>query len=172
MSDDGRDSVRVTHRVPEHIRDAAQSQTRHGEMSEMVRDLYESVGYGTGWSTDDSLELELERVRAEKDSKRASIKSLQNKIQVEQSELDKIEKRETRIEERLVKQQGESKYEGHIESLESLLHSGVHVWIGHPTVKTAANAGTVTQQEVIEHLQDENPEIPPERFEEKLNGGR
>lgn len=165
MSDDNDEIVRVNHRVPEHIRDAAQSQTQHGELSEMVRELYQSVAFGTGWDANDSIKVELERTRAEKDKVRGQIRSLQ-------AQLETVEKKEARLEEKLSKQSSQQdRYEGHLESLESLLGSGQHIWESHPTVEAAAEAGGVPEESVLEELQERNPDVPERQFEEK-NPGR
>lgn len=159
MSED-EEIVRITHRVPKRVRTAAQKQTEHGELSEMVRELYQSVAYGSGWNKEDSLKLDLERVRAEKDRIRGEISTLQ-------TQLENVERRETRLEERIAQQSEQDKFEGHLESLESLLQNGAHVWNGHAGVETAANAGEVSQQQVIDELQKRNPSVPGEQFEEK-----
>ena len=101
-------NVKVAHRVPEHIRDAAQGQTKHGELSEMVRELYQSVAFGTGWDVNDSVKIELERTRSEKDKLRGHIRTLQ-------AQLETVEKKETRLEEKLQQQSSkEDRYEGHL----------------------------------------------------------
>lgn len=164
MSDDSNEVVRVNHRVPEHIRDAAQSQTQHGELSEMVRELYQSVAFGTGWDVNDSVKVELERTRSEKDKLRGQIRTLQ-------AQLETVEKKEARLEEKLQKQSSkEDRYEGHLESLESVLEAGRHIWDEHPTVEAAAKAGDVESEDVLAELKQRNPTVPVEQFEEK-NGG-
>lgn len=164
MSDDSH--VRVNHRVPEHVRDAAQSQTKHGELSQMVRELYQSVAFGAGWEEKDALQVELERVRSEKDSLRGQIRTLQAKLET-------VEKKEARIEERLSSRTSKrERYHGHLESLESLLADGKHIWEDHPTVEAAAEAGDVTPENVIDELRERNPTVPDKQFSEmEGNGG-
>lgn len=157
------DYVRVSHRVPEHVREAAQQNTKHGEMSELVRSLYGRIAFGDAEGGAESIEIELERVRAEKDDLRQEIRELQNELQT-------VEQRETRLEEKLSTHRSrQDKYEAHVESLEQLLYDGTHVWPGHPVVKKAAQASNRDPETVVENLQDRNPEIPDYAFEDAMH---
>lgn len=161
MSDD--DHVRVTHRVPEHVRESAQDQTEHGELSELVRGLYQRIAFGEEVEERESLKKELERARDKKDDVRAEIRELQ-------AELQSIETKETRIEEKLSEfVEDEQKYIGHLESLESQLYEGTNIDSGHGGVKRAANIGKCEPEDVINDLRDRNPEIPDYAFEKALH---
>lgn len=157
MTDD--DYVRVTHRVPEHVRDAAQQNTEHGDLSELVRSLYGRIAFGDAEGGAESIEIELERVRAEKDDLRQQIRELQNELQT-------VEQAETRLEEKLSTHRSrEDKYEAHLEGLEASLYDGQHVDPTHPLVKKAASAMNVEPDDVIAELQDRNPAIPEYAFQ-------
>lgn len=161
MSDD--DHVRVGHRVPKHVRDAAQASTEHGELSEMVRSLYRRVGHGDAEGGADSVAIELERVRAKKDDLRDEIKTLQTELQT-------LEQQETRLEEKLTKHRSrQDKYEGHLESLEQQLRDGTRVFGELPSVKRAASTVGKSEEEVVYDLKDRNPDVPDHAFESGLH---
>lgn len=164
MSDD--EFVRVNHRVPEHVRDAAQDKTEHGELSELVRNLYRRVAFGEDVAEHETVKHELERIRDEKDS-------LRRKVREVQAEIEAVERKETRLEEKLTKHQSrEDKFEGHLEALETQLRGGSHITETHPGVQRAANVGDVDVDEVIETLQERNPEVPGYAFEEFMHADR
>lgn len=161
MGDD--DHVRVTHRVPGHVRDAAQDRTEHGELSERVRTLYQRAAFGEEVAEHDTVQRELNRVRDEKDDVRRQIRE-------KQAELERLERRETRLEEKLSKHTSrKDKFEGHLESLETQLRRGAHISPSHPGVQRAANTGEVDPEEVIEELQERNPEVPEYAFEDAIH---
>lgn len=164
MSDD--DHVRVNHRVPNHVRDAAQDKTEHGELSELVRNLYKRVAFGEDVAQHDTVKLELERVRDEKDDVRRQIRELE-------AELETIESKERRLEEKLSKHNSrQDKYEGHVESLESQLLDGTHISPSHPGVQRAANVGECDGEDVIDDLRERNPEVPDYAFEDMMHAER
>lgn len=158
MSDD--DTVQVKHLVPEHTRDAAQDRTEYGELSELVRGLYQRIAFGEEVEERESLKKELQRVRNEKDDIRGQIRGLQ-------AELQTIETKEARLEEKLSEfTDDEQKYIGHLESLESRLYDGSNITPGDGGVESASNVGKCDPEEVIEDLKERNPEIPEYAFEE------
>lgn len=159
MSDDD-EMLRVSHRVPSHVRDAAQAQTEHGELSKMVRSLYKRIAFGDTDGGAEAVEIELERVRAEKDEIREEIRSLQQELQT-------LEQQETRLEEKQSKHRSRrDKYEGHLESLEEQLYDGTHLDPGHPSVVAAAEVIGASPGDVVEDLKDRNPGIPDGAFME------
>lgn len=150
----GDDTVRTTITMPRHLRDAAKENAEHGELSERVRSLYRRIAFGEDVDQHETVKLELERVRSDKDDVRAQIRDLQ-------AELDRLETKEARLEEKLSKHTSrQQKYEGHLESLETLLYDGVHVDEEHPGVEKAANAAQVSPSDVIDDLRERNPQIP------------
>lgn len=152
--------TRVSHRVPKHIRDAAQNQTEHGELSELVRDLYRRVAHGDASGGLDSVELELQRVRKEKDQLRGQIGELQN-------ELKSLEQEETRLEEKLTNRRSkQDKYEGHLESIEADLRGGMYLDDDNERLKRAGRAVGKPPQAVIEDLKERNPDVPDHAFEQ------
>lgn len=164
MSDD--ETVRVTHIVPEHVRDAAKGKTEHGELSEHVRNVYRRIAFGEDVAEHETVRMELERVRDEKDD-------IRRKIREFQSDLEAIERKEARLEEKLSQHTSrQDKYEGHLESLETQLAQGAHISTTHPGVERAANVADVEKDEVIEELQERNPSVPDHAFVDAMNTDR
>lgn len=158
--------VRVGHRVPGHLRDAAQANTEHGELSEMVRSLYRRIAHGDSDGGAESIAIELERVRAKKDELREEVRKLQN-------ELQSLEQQETRLEEKLTTHRSrQDKYEGHLESLEQQLRNGTRVFAEIPSVQQAGSTAGKSPEEVIEDLKERNPIIPDHAFESGLHTTR
>lgn len=152
MSDD--EYTRVTFRVPVHVKDAAKRQTEHGELSERVRSLFQQIAFGKEVEHQESLQEELENVRQQIDEIDAVIRD-------KQSERETLRQQETRLEEKLnATDSRKQKYEGHLESLESMLLNGAHIDPSHPVVEDAAAVLEMTTESVIEDLQDRNPAVP------------
>lgn len=157
MSDD---HVRVTHRVPEHARDAAQSKTEHGELSDLVRGVYRRIAFGEDVDQHESVKMELERVRDEKDETQAKIRELQ-------ADLESLRTKETRLEEKLSEHTSrEQKYEGHLDQLEAQLLDGSHIPKSYNGVVQAAKEGEKEPEDVIDELKERNPQVPEYAFEE------
>lgn len=164
MSDE--ETVQVSHLVPEHVKDAAKEKTEHGELSEHVRNLYRRMAFGEDVAEHETVKMELERVRDEKDDVRRKIRDLQ-------SDLEAIERKETRLEEKLNQHTSrKDKYEGHLESLETQLAQGAHISTTHPGVKRASNVGNVDKDEVITDLRERNPSVPDHAFVDAMNTDR
>lgn len=159
MSDE---KVQVSHLVPEHTRDAAKSNAEHGELSEKVRVLYESIAFGEDIGERSQIERELQSVRSEKDDIRKEIRELQ-------ADLESLEKREARLEERVSNLSSkEDKYEGAIEMLEEQLYNGTRVDPNHGGVKRAAGLTDAKPEAVIKTLKERNPNIPDHAFKQKM----
>lgn len=155
---DDAESARVTHVVPQPVRDAAQERTERGELSERVRDLYRIVATGGVTGSRDQLKLELERVRSKKDRLRGEIEDIQ-------AQLHDLERREQRLEERVDQHQSrKDRYLGHLESLEQRIHAGQAAPPEHGAVEQAADIAGKTPEAVIEDIRERNPGLPDRAF--------
>lgn len=162
MSDDGDETVRVNHLMDRELREAAQENTEHGELSEHVRRVYKTAAYGDAEGRRSQLQMELEQTRDEKDRLRSEIRGLQ-------SEMENVERREARLEERMESvREDDQKYEGHLESIETALLNGQHIFEGHGAVKRAAETGRKDPSEVIADLKERNPNVPDYAFAESM----
>lgn len=155
---DDAENTRVTHLVPEPLRDAAQESAEHGELSERVRTVYRIVATGGVADARTQLQLELEQLRSKKDRLRAEKDDIE-------AQLRDLERREKRLEERIDQQQSrQDRYAGHLESLSEQIRDGMAVFPGHAAVKQAADVGGKTPEAVIADLKDQNPGLPDTAF--------
>lgn len=162
MTDDT-ETVQVSHLVPKSARETAQAKTDHGELSEKVRSLYETIAFGEELGERSQIERELRSVREQKDEKRSEIRQLQ-------ADVESLEKRESRLEERLSEMSSrEDKYEGAIEMLEEQIYDGQNVFPGHTGVQRAAGLADVEPEGVIQTLKDRNPNVPDHVYKQKLH---
>lgn len=160
------DVVRTTIRMPRNLRDEAKAQAEHGQLSEMVRDVFREIAFGEDINKREQYKRQLERIRDDKDDIRADIRDLQ-------TELEKLEAQEARLEERLNETTSlRDKYDGMLEMLEHELYSGENIFAEHAAVKRAARTSNLEPDQVIEELKERNPEIPEYAFEPKMHADR
>jgi len=148
--------------MPEDLREDAKRNAERGELSEEVRDMFRRKAYGIGDSEKPS---ELEQAEAELEEVRNSIDELRLKRSQIDAKIQSKENRETRLEERIdrLKQEREEVNQT-LTVLENMLQNGERMW---PTrIKNAVDVDQDTAQELYTILQDENPELPQEAFEE------
>lgn len=157
------EKVQVSHLVPKHVREAAQTNSDYGELSEKVRQLYTTIAFGEEVGQRSQIERELKSVREKKDDIRAQIRELQ-------TELENLEQRETRLEESMANLSSkEDKFEGALEMLESQLYDGVHIFPDHGGVAKAAGLAGATPEAVIQKLKERNPGVPDYAFQSKMH---
>lgn len=150
--------VQVSHLVPESVREDAQKNSGHGDLSDAVRMAYRTVAYGDDYQNTARLKQRLERAKneyrrlvEEKDAIEAEMEDAEDRIRTLREQLEKAEEADERFEEKM-------------QELESKLHSGTHIFPNHGDVIEAAEAGGVAEAEVIEELQERNPDVPEDAF--------
>lgn len=161
-----KEKVQVSHLVPQNVREAAKQNAEYGELSEKVRTLYETIAFGEEIGERSQIERELRSIRDKKDDKRAEIRE-------RQQELETLEKRESRLEERLSSLSSKhDKFEGAIEMLEQQLYDGTHIFPEHGGVKQAAALAEVSQEGVMKKLKERNPGVPEHAFKTAIRAER
>lgn len=155
-------AVRFTVQMPEDLREDAKRNSERGELSEEVRDLFRRKAYGIG---DTDKPTELEQTEAELEEVRNSIDDLRLQRSKIVAKIQSKENRETRLEERIdrLKQESEEINQT-LTVLENMLQNGERMW--PVRIKNAVDVDQDTAQELYMKLQDENPELPQEAFEE------
>lgn len=155
MSDD---DTLVNFRAPEETVETAKMKLEHGEMSKELRTRLEEIAHGTDVAERTRIKDQLKEKRQERRDKQREINNLQNDV----DEIDRdIERLEERLDQ-LAEQEGE--YDGYLKSLEADLRDGEHLFAGHAKVEEAATLGDCSEEEVINRLQERNPEIPDLQF--------
>jgi len=154
------DKSQINFTVDSDAKDAVKKRLAHGELTERLRTCVKEIAYGTDVTERERLKDKLSALREEK-------RDIEHKIDVLKHERDEKEREIERIEQRLdtlMDQDGE--FDGYLQALEEDLHSGKRVFVNHGKVERAAEIGGCEPNEVVEALQERNPEIPEEAFRE------
>jgi len=158
---DGQAQVNFT--VEANAKELAKEKLDHGELSTELRETIHRVAYGEEISKRERLHKQLADIRDEKDSKRAQIRELQ-------AEVEELESKEARVQNRLDgMERREDKYDATLELLEETLYAGGRVFEDHGQVMKAAKIGGKEPADVIEELQERNPSVPDHAFVQKLH---
>jgi TolA-binding protein len=169
MSEDD-DTVRVGHIVPREIRDQAQDNSEHGELSEEVRSLYRKKAQRSTTPNRDEIDAELRQLRGEIDEAKLELRRF---TEEKRATIEAKEKRVARLEERKDKTQSKSdQFEGAIEQLVARIENGEHVFPELNGVKSAAKIVGEPPEYVISEVRERCPDAPDELFEQgDVNGG-
>jgi len=155
MSDD---KVPIRFLVDPETKEEAMAKLDHGGMSRGLRQRVERIA-DSGKSRKERLEDELQDTREEREDKVADRDKLNTDIERLNSKIERLEKELDEIRDR----QGE--YEGHLQSIETMLHEeNARVFEGHGQITTAAEAGDCEPADVIADLKERNPNLPNHRF--------
>lgn len=158
MTDDRDETVQVTHRIPKHVRDAAQEATERGVLSEAVRNVYRAAAHGETFDGHERVAAELASIDAERERLSAQREHADERLatlEERRADLESVSDREA---------DRSTDYEAELDQIEADLHDGMHVFEEHGVVQQAAQAGGVTPAEVIEELKERNPEVPDYAF--------
>jgi chromosome segregation ATPase len=162
MTDQKDDEVRYNVKMRRQLREDAKRNCERGELADEVRNLFRRRAYGedaAGKTT------ELDKAKAEIREVRKRIDDLRDDRAEIENEIESQERRANRLEERIDQlEHSQSQLEQAVEMLENMLQSGERMW---PTrIKNAADVDVSTADQLYQQLQDRNPELPPEAFEE------
>ena len=159
---DGDDKVRYAVKMRRQLREDGKRNAERGELAEEVRAVFRRKAYGAGAVNSPT---EVERTKAELREVRDRIDELRQKRGRIETEIEAQESRAARLEERLESLEADrDELEQSAEMLENMLHDGARMW---PTrIKNAADVDADVAEELYQRLQDKNPELPPEAFEE------
>jgi len=147
-------------KVDKQALEDAKESCEHGELSEELRRTVQRLAYGGETTKRERVKDELEELRekkreviVEKQQLQSKEQELERKIQRKEQELDGL-------------QDTEAEYTGMLETIEADLHDGARVWGTMPKVEKAAHRADKTTAEVIQDLQERNPDIPDKAFRE------
>lgn len=156
--DDEEELVQVSHLVPKSVREDAQQNSGHGDLSDAVRMAYRTIAYGDDYQNTTRLKQRLERAKNE-------YRRLVEEKDAVEDEMEDTEDRIRQLREQLeTAEEADERFDELIEELETKLEGGSHVFPGHGGVVEAAEIGGVSEGEVIDTLKDRNPEIPDDAF--------
>lgn len=158
MSDE-KNMTRVGFEAPAETVERVKRKTEWGGMSEKLRERLHEIAYGTEVTERKRLRENLEDLRKDKREVEQEIENLRH-------QRDEFEREIKNIEERLdVLMDNDGEYDGFLQALESDLRDGKRVDPGHGKVERAAELGECAPTDVIEALQERNPDIPDAAFQ-------
>lgn len=162
ITEDG-ELVQVSHLVPKSLKEAAQANAKHGELSEVVRDAYRVVAYGGSYAETGRLEQEIRKVQSDRER-------VAEKLDELQSELELLEQREAELQEHLDQAETvDEQVESLLAEMEEMIYAGEPVFPDHGKVQTTAGLAGTSEEEIIERLQTRNPELPAAAFTARID---
>jgi len=142
----------------------AKEKAEWGEMTERLRRAVHEKAYGTEVT-------ERKRLRDKRDALRSDVREIENTIKDEQHKRDEKQRELERVEQRLeTLEQQDGEYDGFIQALEGDLRDGKRIFVNHGKVERAAELGECDPSDVVEALQERNPEVPESAFREPRAG--
>lgn len=160
------DRSQVHFEVNRQAKELAKEKLEFGELSKVLRDEVRRVAFGEEISKRQRLTERLEKLREERDSLRADMRRIETEIDEKETEIARVEERMGGLERK------EERYEAQIEMLEDQLFKGTRLWEDHGQVIKAAKTGEKQPKEVLQELQDRNPEIPEYAFQDGLKDAK
>lgn len=162
------DLVHVSHKVPEEHRDAARGNTKHGEMSELVRGLYQQKAEPNDVTDREEINARLRDLRAKRDEKRVELRRVTDELE---SDIEELEVTIARLEERKETVQSRSDvFEGALSQLVTHVENGGSVWPGYPGVESAAGLIDEPPEFVIGEIRDRTTGVSEDQFSEGADG--
>lgn len=156
--DDDEELVQVSHLVPKQLREDAQENSGHGDLSDAVRQAYRIVAYGDDYENTARLKQRLERAKNE-------YKRLREEEDRVQEQKEETQKRIQRLRERIEEAESqEERYDELLADLESQIYAGSHVFPSHGDVEEAADVAGKEPEAVIDDLKERNSDIPEDAF--------
>lgn len=155
------DTAPVNVRVDKDTKELAKQKLDHGGLTEVVEEALARVAHGEETTERQRVQDHLEELRSERAELRSERDSLNDR-------LDELDRKIARAEERLdslMEQDGE--YDGMLQMLEERLHSGKPVDKSIAEVKRAAETGGKEPREVISDLQERNPDVPEDAYQNR-----
>jgi chromosome segregation ATPase len=165
MSDD---TQLITAQIDAETHAMLREMLEHGELSEIIRDVCQTVAHGEGWDRrmviDNRIEAKQRKLR------RAREERQRLETDIESMEADLADLREKR---RTVKTEAE-RYVGALWSLEQSFRAGDvgHLWPAHPRVEGLADQYDKDAEEVFEDLKERNPDVPGYAFQQVMYAER
>lgn len=156
MSDD--DTVLLTARVDERRKERVKERLEHGGLTREIRNLLRRL--------DDHASSEKARLKQELDAAREERDEWKQTREEANRNIERLDTRVHRLENELdTIRDREGEYEGHLKSIERMMHDeGASVFEDHGQVQAAADAGDCAPEDVINDLRERNPSLPDEQF--------
>jgi septal ring factor EnvC (AmiA/AmiB activator) len=137
---------------------SAMERLQWGEMSERLRDTVVEIAYGADISKRQKVQRRLDEVRARRDELQNKISNLGADLQRQNAQIAELERTLATLND------VEGEYSGALQVIEDIINVGARVDPEHVQVTRAAALKKVQPEEVINDLQERNPDLPTEAF--------
>lgn len=133
----------------------------YGEASEIIREVAQSIAYGSGWDEATLLDRQIEQKRQEVRTLRDERRSINGAIETAEEELRELEREREEV------QTKQEQFEGALWSFEQSFRSGEmgHINSSHPRVESFADEFGKDPDEFVQLLRERNPDVPDYAFE-------
>lgn len=158
-SDDERKRLNVDVNADDY--EMAMRQLDRGELSEIVRDVVQTLAYGAGWDRTTVLDRRVETGEAELRKLRERRRQADAAIETKEEEVRELRRRREQTETQ------EEQFKGALWSAEQSFRAGDlgHLSIDHPVVSKLAERYGRDATEVLETFIERNPDVPEVAFE-------
>lgn len=132
----------------------------HGEVSKILREVANSIAYGSGWDQATLLDRQIERKRQQLRTLRDKRRDIDGSIETAEEELRELERNREDVKTK------EEQFDGALWSFEQSFRSGDigHIDENHPRVESFADEFGRDAEEIVQTLRDRNPDIPAYAF--------
>ena len=162
MSDE-KETEQINVEVPKRTKELAKEELEHGGLTRVIRERLSEIAHGAESTKKERLKDQLEELRDERKKLKGERMEIDEQLDVVER---KIERAESKLDEL---RDTESEYEGALQIIEEQMHNdGIRIFVGHGRVRDAAKIGNCTEQDVINDIQQRNPNLPEEQFTEGI----
>lgn len=165
MSDDQK---RIVADIDEDTHAILKEKLEYGELSEVVRDVANTIAFGDGWDRRTVIDRRIEQKRQELSTLRDRRREINGEIESVEERIDELEDRRERVETEA------EQYTGALWSLEQSFRAGElgHLDPQHGRVKSLAKEFGKDPEAVMDQLRERNPDVPSYAFEQRMHASR
>lgn len=153
---------RVVAEVDEDAKEILDEKLAHGELSELIRDVVNTVAFGDGWDRRTVLDRRIEAKREDIEALRAKRRDINAKIETAENDLKTLQQKRERIETK------DEQYAGALWSFEQSFRAGEvgHIYPKHSRIHQLAEEYNKDREDVFDELRERNPDVPDHAFVE------
>lgn len=162
------DQKRIAADIDEDTHAILKEKLEYGELSEVIRDVANTIAFGDGWDRRTVIDRRIEQKRQELSTLRDQRREINGKIESIEDRIDELEDRRERVETEA------EQYTGALWSLEQSFRAGElgHLDPEHGRVKSLANEFGKSPESVLDELRERNPDVPDYAFKQKMHASR
>lgn len=168
MSSEDNDTKALAAEVDAEVHENLKEKLDHGEISELLRRVAETVAYGGTGDKRTIFDERIEMKREELDTKRYERKIVDTDIDRLEQELRELERKREQVETK------EEQFMGEIKGIERRLRAGELpcVFTDHAEIANLKNEYGRSKESIIDLLRERNPDVPEYAFVDNLRDQR